>query len=44
VGEKEQESQSLSVRKHGEGDLGSLSVEEFHERFKTETQVIEDFA
>lgn len=44
VGEKEMESGKLSVRKHGEGDLGSISVEEFHARFKEETKVIEDFA
>jgi len=29
VGEKEQEERKLSVRKHGEGDLGSYSPEEF---------------
>jgi threonyl-tRNA synthetase len=29
VGEKEQEERKLSVRKHGEGDLGNFSLEEF---------------
>jgi threonyl-tRNA synthetase len=43
VGEKEMESGKLSVRKHGEGDLGSLSTQDFIDRFKEETRVIEDF-
>jgi threonyl-tRNA synthetase len=29
LGEKEQEEQKLSVRKHGEGDLGNFSLDEF---------------
>jgi threonyl-tRNA synthetase len=29
VGEKEMNETSVSVRKHGQGDLGSMSVEEF---------------
>jgi threonyl-tRNA synthetase len=29
VGEKEEQSESVSVRKHGEGDLGSMSIEDF---------------
>ncbi|RDV13960.1 threonine--tRNA ligase [Pontibacter diazotrophicus] len=29
VGEKEQENDAVSVRKHGEGDLGTMSVEEY---------------
>ncbi|MBF9254794.1 threonine--tRNA ligase [Pontibacter sp. 172403-2] len=29
VGEKEQETNSVSVRRHGEGDLGSMTVDEF---------------
>lgn len=33
VGEKEQNEGKISVRKHGEGDKGSVSVEEFHEMF-----------
>ncbi len=39
VGEKEQEDGRVSVRKHGEGDLGSLSLEEFVELMKKETKV-----
>ncbi len=39
VGEKEQEDGKVSVRKHGEGDLGSLSLEEFVELMKKETKV-----
>lgn len=31
VGEKEVESNTVSVRKHGEGDLGSMSIEAFSE-------------
>jgi len=34
VGEKEQAEGKVSVRKHGEGDLGSLSPEEFIAHFK----------
>ena len=34
VGEKEQENRKLSVRKHGEGDLGNFSPEEFIEYFQ----------
>ena len=29
VGEKEQEEGKVAVRKHGQGDLGSFSIEEF---------------
>lgn len=29
VGEKEQDDNTVSVRKHGEGDVGTLSIEEF---------------
>lgn len=29
VGEKEQEENKVSIRKHGQGDLGSISLEEF---------------
>jgi len=35
VGEKEQENNQVSVRKHGAGDTGSLTVEEFIANFKT---------
>lgn len=34
VGEKEQEEKRLSLRKHGEGDQGSFSIEEFVAYFK----------
>jgi threonyl-tRNA synthetase len=36
VGEKEQENTEVAVRKKGEGDLGSLSVNAFIDRFKEE--------
>lgn len=36
VGEKEQEEKTVSVRKKGEGDLGSMAVTEFAENFKKE--------
>ncbi|QHT70606.1 threonine--tRNA ligase [Rhodocytophaga rosea] len=36
VGEKEQEEGKVSVRKHGQGDLGSLSLEEFSDFFTKE--------
>ncbi|MCC9136111.1 threonine--tRNA ligase [Pontibacter silvestris] len=35
VGEKEQENGAVSVRKHGEGDLGSMLVEEYISLFKS---------
>lgn len=34
VGEKEQEERKLSVRRHGEGDLGNFSAEEFINYFQ----------
>ena len=34
VGEKEQEERKVSVRKHGQGDLGSFSIEEFIQYFR----------
>ncbi|AKD04841.1 threonine--tRNA ligase [Pontibacter korlensis] len=34
VGEKEQENGAVSVRKHGEGDLGTMSIEEFSSFFQ----------
>ncbi|WP_343853085.1 threonine--tRNA ligase [Algoriphagus jejuensis] len=34
VGEKEQDEQKVSVRKHGQGDLGSFSIEEFIKYFQ----------
>ena len=38
VGEKEQENTTLSVRRHGQGDLGSFSIEEFVAKFNEEVQ------
>ena len=35
VGEKEQEEGKVSIRKHGEGDQGSVTVEDFAEQFKS---------
>ncbi|MBF8962215.1 threonine--tRNA ligase [Pontibacter sp. FD36] len=35
VGEKEQENGAVSVRKHGEGDLGTMTVEEFISSFQS---------
>jgi threonyl-tRNA synthetase len=34
VGEKEVENNMVSVRKHGSGDLGSLSISDFLAEFK----------
>ncbi len=39
VGEKEQESGMISVRKHGEGDLGSMSPEDFSKQLIKERTV-----
>lgn len=39
VGEKEQEEGKLSVRKHGEGDLGSMTIESFTEIMQKETKI-----
>ncbi len=39
VGEKEQEEGKVSVRKHGEGDLGSMTISEFVELMKKETSI-----
>lgn len=36
VGEKEQEEGKVSIRKHGQGDLGSMTINEFIELFKAE--------
>lgn len=38
VGEKEQDEQAVSVRKHGEGDLGSFAFEKFVNYFNDESQ------
>jgi threonyl-tRNA synthetase len=39
VGEKEQEEGKLSVRKHGEGDLGSMTIESFTEIMQKEIKI-----
>ena len=36
VGEKEAEEGTVSVRKHGEGDIGTFTIEEFVSLSKTE--------
>lgn len=39
VGEKEMDAKAVSVRKKGEGDIGTMSVADFLELFKKETAV-----
>jgi threonyl-tRNA synthetase len=39
VGEKEAAEGTISVRKHGTGDLGSLTIEEFKQQLIKETTV-----
>lgn len=39
VGEKEEEEGKVSVRRHGEGDLGSMSVEDFVKLMQKETKL-----
>lgn len=39
VGEKEAENGTVSVRKHGEGDLGEMTMEEFKDRIVKEIEV-----
>ena len=36
IGEKEIENDTLSVRKHGEGDIGTMTIEEFANYFNKE--------
>ncbi len=36
IGEKEEETQTVSVRKHGEGDIGTMSLEAFIEKMNKE--------
>jgi len=38
VGEKEQEEGMVSIRKHGEGDIGSMPIEEFIKFFNTKIE------
>lgn len=40
VGEKEQESDSVSVRRHGEGDLGTMTIGEFTGMFQSKINEI----
>jgi threonyl-tRNA synthetase len=40
VGEKEMEDRKLSVRRKGEGDLGSMTIQEFGEYFKNAAKII----
>lgn len=39
IGEKEVEEKKMAIRKHGEGDLGSLTIEEFVGKFREEVAV-----
>lgn len=39
IGDQEEKNGTLSIRKHGEGDLGSYSLEKFIERIKKETEI-----
>jgi threonyl-tRNA synthetase len=39
LGEKEVETNTVSVRKHGSGDQGSVSFDEFLQNFKNEIQI-----
>ena len=38
VGETEQEAANVAVRRHGQGDLGSISVLEFSNLIKSEVE------
>jgi len=40
VGEKEVENQEVSIRKHGEGDKGSMSLSSFEEMFQQEVKAL----
>ncbi len=39
VGEKEEENGTVSIRKHGEGDLGEMSLEAFKDRILEEIEI-----
>lgn len=39
VGEKEQAEGKVAVRRHGQGDLGSLTLDEFVEKFRLESRL-----
>ena len=36
VGEKEEQAGTVAVRKHGEGDLGTMSIQEFADKINNE--------
>lgn len=42
VGEKEQENGIVSVRKHGEGDVGSMPIDSFIKSFETQVATLMD--
>jgi threonyl-tRNA synthetase len=44
VGEKEQEEGKVSVRKHGQGDIGSFTLDEFAQFFQKEASIQTVFA
>ena len=39
VGEKEEQEEKVSLRKHGEGDKGSFSIEDFKLIVKQEVEI-----
>ncbi len=43
VGEKEADSETISVRKHGEGDLGTFEIADFIERIQNEVNEVTKF-
>jgi len=43
IGEKEENENSVSVRKHGEGDLGTFSIDKFAEMINTEVDALTAF-
>lgn len=44
VGEKEAIDGTVSVRKHGEGDIGTFTIEEFISLIKTEeSKILKEF-
>ena len=43
IGEKEVAAHAVSVRKHGEGDLGSMNAEDFVKKIKKEVELVMQF-
>ncbi len=43
VGEKESSNETVSVRRHGEGDLGTFAIEDFIERVQNEVKEVTKF-